>query len=100
MQCWQKVRGIPGVYGRYEFVQKSTEELSLNEQIYGHDELFNVHTATVGANYKFIQVGKLNLAAGGQFSLYAASKKLDNLYGKLPMAFEVYIRLYPSLMKM
>jgi hypothetical protein len=88
------------VYGRYEFVQKSTEELSLDDDIYGHDGLFNVHTATIGANYKFLEVGKLNLAAGGQFSIYAADKKLDNLYGKLPMAFEVYIRLYPGLMKM
>lgn len=88
------------VYGRYEFVQKSTEELSLDEHIYGHDGLFNVHTATVGANYKFLTMGKLNLAAGGQFSLYAADKKLESLYGKLPMAFEVYLRLYPSLMKM
>jgi hypothetical protein len=88
------------VYGRYEFVQKSTEELSLDEDIYGHDGLFNVHTATVGANYKFLEFGKLNLAAGGQFSIYAADKKLENLYGKLPMAFEVYIRLYPGLMKM
>ena len=87
------------VYGRYEFVQKSTEELTLDEDIYGHDVLFPVHTATLGANYKLLQWKNVNLAAGAQFSIYAADKKLDNLYGKNPMAFEVYLRIYPGLMK-
>jgi hypothetical protein len=81
-------------------VQKSTEELSLNEGIYGHDGLFNVNTATIGANYKFLELKKVNFAAGGQFSLYVADKELDNLYGRRPMAFELYLRIYPSLMKM
>jgi hypothetical protein len=88
------------IYGRYELVQKSTEELSLNEGIYGHDGLFNVNTATIGANYKFLELGKVNFAAGGQFSLYVADKELDNLYGRRPMAFELYLRIYPGLMKM
>jgi hypothetical protein len=88
------------IYGRYELVQKSTEELSLNEGVYGHDGIFNVNTATLGANYKFLELRKFNFAAGGQFSLYAADKKLDNLYGKVPLAFELYLRIYPGLMKM
>jgi hypothetical protein len=87
------------VYGRYEFVQKSTEELALDENIYGHDGLFPVHTATLGANYRLLRWKNANLAAGAQFSIYAADKKLDNLYGKNPMSFEVYFRIYPGLMK-
>jgi hypothetical protein len=38
------------------------------------------------------------VAGGSQFSLYHADNKLDNLYGKNPMAFEVFLRLYPGRM--
>lgn len=94
---WNTLR--TAIYSRYEFVQKSTEELTLDEAIYGHDGLFAVHTATVGANYRLLQWKNANLAAGAQFSIYAADSKLDDLYGKNPMAFEVYVRLYPGLMR-
>lgn len=86
------------IYGRYEFVQKSVEELSLSEAIYGHDKIFPVHAVTVGANYKFLDLGKVDVAAGGQFSVYKADNVLNDLYGKMPMAFEVYLRVYPGLM--
>jgi len=88
------------LYGRYEYVQKSVEELNLDELLYGHDALFPVHTFTVGFNYDLLKIGKANLAAGSQFSVYSSSSKLNNLYGKNPMAFEVFLRLYPGLMKM
>lgn len=88
------------VYGRYEFVQKSTEELSLDEHIYGHDGLFPVHTGTIGASYTFLSIRKTKIAAGGQFSMYTSGKQLSSLYGRNPMAFEVYLRIFPALMKM
>jgi hypothetical protein len=88
------------IYGRYEYVQKSVEELNLDETIYGHDVIFPVNAFTAGFNYDLLQMGKTRLSGGSQFTLYNADRKLNNLYGKNPMAFEVYLRLYPGLMKM
>lgn len=87
------------LYGKYEFVQKSTHELNLNEIIYG-DDLFNVHAYTLGINYDLIQLHKTKIAAGTHFTFYNEAQKLYSLYGKNPSAFEVYLRIYPSQMKM
>lgn len=96
--AWNKRR--LAVYGKYEFVQKSVEELNLDETVFGEHAVFPVHALTVGSSYDVLKIKKLNLAAGGQLSFYASSSRLDALYGKNPMAFEVYLRLYPALMKM
>jgi hypothetical protein len=86
------------IYGRYEWVQKSVEELNLDETIYGAHTLFPVNAVTLGSNYDIVQIGMLRIAAGAQASLYAADSKLDGLYGNNPMAGQVYLRFYPSLM--
>lgn len=93
---WQKNRW--NVNGRYEFVQKSTEELNLEDD-FVDDLLFPVHALTVGAGYDLLQFSKANLQAGSQISFYRSSQKLNDLYGKSPMAFEVYLRFYPKLMQ-
>lgn len=95
---WRK-SGL-AIHGRYEYVQKSVEELSLDEAVYGDDAIFPVNAFTVGANYDLLNIGKTRLAGGSQFTLYSADSRLNSLYGKNPMAFEVYLRLYPSLMRM
>jgi hypothetical protein len=88
------------VYSRYEWVQKGIEELSLNEDVFGHDAVFPVNLITAGLSYDLLLLAGSRLAAGGQVTFYHADKRLNSLYGKNPMAFEVYLRLYPSLMKM
>lgn len=88
------------LYSRYEYVQKSVEELVLNETVYGHDAVFPVNAFTLGFNYDLLNISKIKLAAGSQGTFYSADSRLNNLYGKNPVAFEVYIRLYPALMKM
>jgi len=88
------------IQSRYEWVQKSVEELVLDENIYGHDAVFPVNAFTVGFNYDLLKIGKTHLAGGSQFTFYHASKKLNSLYGKNPMAVEIYLRLYPAMMKM
>jgi len=88
------------LHSRYEWVQKSTEELALNENIYGDHVLFPINAFTIGFNYDLLKIGTINLAAGSQFTFYHEDKKLNDLYGKYPMAFEVYLRLYPGQMKM
>ncbi len=92
---WQKNK--LALHTRYEFVQKSAEELVLDEA-FGHDVVFPVNSFTLGFNYDVLSFSKTKLAAGAQFTTYKADAKLDDIYGRNPMAFEVYIRLYPDLM--
>lgn len=87
------------IYGRYEWVQKSVEELNLDESVFG-ETLFPVHTFTLGTSYDILSIGKTKIALGGQLSLYKADSRLDILYGTNPMAGQVYLRIYPSAMKM
>lgn len=93
---WRMNRSV--LYGRYDFTEKSGEELVLDEAVYGHHTLFNVSAFTLGFNYDIFSIGKTNIAAGAQFSVYQADKALDNLYGKNPMAYQFYLRIYPALM--
>jgi hypothetical protein len=86
-------------YTRYEFVQKTTQELNLDDLIYGDESIFGVNAITLGLNYDLIKLGPLNLAAGGQLTVYDADSRLDNLYGRNPMGGEVFLRLYPRLNK-
>lgn len=95
---WRKSR--LALHVRYEFVQKSVEELNLNEAVYGHDALFPVHALTMGAAYDFLNFGTTRLAGGSQFTIYNADTRLNGHYGNNPMAFQVYLRLYPGLMMM
>ena len=90
------------IYSRYEWVQKGLEELSLDENVFGKNALFPVNAFTAGLNYDLLKIGKTRLAGGSQITWYHADARLNNLYGKNPMAIEVYLRLYPgmSLMKM
>jgi hypothetical protein len=88
------------LYGRYEWAQKGIEELSLDENTFGHDAVFPVNAFTAGFNYDLLKIGRTRLAGGSQVTFYHADKRLDPLYGKNPMAVEVYLRLYPSLMGM
>jgi hypothetical protein len=85
---------------RYEYVQKTTEELVVNPAVYGDDTVFGVNALTLGLNFDIARLGPLNLAFGGQLTYYATSATLDALYGKNPMGGEVFLRLYPRFMKM
>jgi hypothetical protein len=87
------------IHSRYEWVQKDVEELSLDENLYGHDAVFPVNALTIGFNYDLLNIGKTKLAGGGQFTFYHADERLNSLYGKNPMAYEIYLRLYPGRMK-
>lgn len=88
------------VYTRYEWVQKSVEELDLDPVKYGEETVFPVNALTAGISYDLLNIAKTRLALGGQFSVFFNERSLYGLYGKNPMALEVYLRLYPGLMKM
>lgn len=87
------------VYGRYEWVQKSAEELALDETIYGHHDVYAVNALTLGAAYDVWQTKIVRVAGGAQASVYLPDEKLKTLYGSTPMAAQVYLRIYPSLMR-
>ncbi|WP_223151459.1 hypothetical protein [Chitinophaga varians] len=87
------------VYTRYEWVQKSTEELNLDPVQYGADKLFTVHALTAGVSYDLLRVAHTRLAVGAQGSVFFNEQALHRLYGSHPLAGEVYLRIYPDLMK-
>ncbi|MDJ1499713.1 hypothetical protein [Xanthocytophaga agilis] len=90
-------------YGRYEFVQKSSEELGLDADAGDPllaDQRFSVHAITLGVSYTVYTFLHTNVNAGIQGSLYMPEKTLESIYGKTPFSAQVYIRLTPSLLMM
>lgn len=87
------------IYGKYEFVEKSTEELVLDEHKYGHDGKFPVSAVTLGVNRKIFHIGKTDFSIGTQATLYFPEKPLQDIYGKNPWAYQVFIRVSPGLMR-
>jgi hypothetical protein len=87
------------IYGRYEWIQKSAGELQVDNQ-FDHDQLFGINAVTIGTNYTFLRALNTNLAFGLQGSIYLNDKALNPIYGNNPLAGQVYIRLYPQLMRM
>jgi hypothetical protein len=85
------------IYTRYEFVQKNAQELVL--QNFSSNTIFNIHTLTAGTNRKLINFGKIDLLAGLQLTAYLPPPSLQNLYGNLPLAGEIYLQLRPQLSK-
>ncbi len=84
------------LYSRYEWIQKSAEELDLNEADFSHNALLPVHALTAGASYDLLQKNPTRLAIGAQASFYLPDNKLATLYGSIPVAAQVYLRVYPG----
>lgn len=89
--------GKNAVYNRYEFVQKSTEELNLEDEL-GH-HTYDVHVLGLGYNRSFWQNNIIELTGGAQFTLNFPSGALKELYGNNPVGFQVYLQLRPVLHK-
>lgn len=86
-------------YTRYEWLQKSGEELDLEEQGFAAQSLFPVQAITIGASYDLIHSHSLgSLAVGGHFTFFHADPELDGLYGRNPVSAEVFLRICPPLM--
>jgi hypothetical protein len=86
-------------YGRYELVQKSSEELDLNKEQYFTTTVFNINATTLGIGYDLVKTKTLRIAIGAQGTYYSADSRLNYLYGKNPMAAETYVRIYPPRMR-
>ncbi len=105
--------GRPTFYGRYEFVQKDSEELQFytvgpNDGFI--DAVFNVHALTLGSSYRLGGARGPELSVGGQITGYVIPQALQNDqrgrgytqlgYGKLPLSASVYVRLNAPWMQM
>jgi hypothetical protein len=90
------VKGRMTYYGRYEWVQKSVEELDLDESKYGHDAIFPVHALTGGMAYELLRLGQTRVSLGGQLSVFNADSRLNELYGDMPVSAQVYLRIFPG----
>jgi len=84
------------VYGRCEFVQKSAEELAI-EDVFDEHKIFNIQKFTLGTNRRLFSTGPIEYLAGVQASINFPPNSLLPLYGNTPMAGEVYILIRPKL---
>jgi hypothetical protein len=85
------------LYSRYEYVQKSNEELDLGNGF--PEKNFNIHAFAAGYNRRLTNFCKMELVGGTQFTIHGVDKDLQSLYGKTPVAFQIYLQLRPSLHK-
>ncbi|MGI4884855.1 MAG: hypothetical protein ACRYFR_07840 [Janthinobacterium lividum] len=100
--------GRPTFYGRYEFVQKDSEELDFyppgpNDQLLA--KVFNVHALTLGASYRLTRddFRGPEVHVGGQLTGYFIPTDLQGPqygigyrgpgYGQRPLSASVYVRL-------
>jgi len=90
--------GKNAVYSRYEFIQKSAEELALENQL-GHQS-FNIHSFTIGYNRSLWRPSVFELAAGTQFTFNFPPSALKPVYGNLPVGFQLYLQLRPAWNRM
>ncbi len=86
------------LYGRYEFVGKSTGDLLLNDDVFGH-QLFGINAFTLGLQQKLVKFWNTNIALGTQATLYKTPDELTKIYGETPIGFQIYLRIYPGIMK-
>lgn len=82
------------VYGRFEWVQKSGEELLIEG---AHDEIYNINALTLGYNRELYKFSNTIISAGVQGSVFFPDKELEQIYGKMPLSAEVYLRFSPGM---
>ncbi len=82
------------VYSRYEWVNKSDQELALSTITYNPYRQHNIQTITIGAGYDLINFEQFTIAAGGQISGFQSDAYLAPFYGTHPLSGEVYLHFY------
>jgi len=83
------------IYGRFEAVDVETE-LLLRAKTYmdsGHAEPSTVVALTVGAMRDLPQLGRFELAVGGDVTLHKVPAQLVPTYGSRPVSFKMFLRL-------
>lgn len=86
------------MYGRYEGVQKTADDLALIG-IFDHHEKIIIHAVTLGTNYIIATVLSTNIVIGVQASVFKTESSLNSIYGKNPISGQIYLRINPKMMK-
>jgi Protein of unknown function (DUF2911) len=89
--------GKQAVYGRYEWVEKSTDELQLFSL---GDSILPIQSFTIGTNRSIASWLKTDVAIGAQATFSFLSSELETYYGTNPFSAEIYVRIIPRLMSM
>jgi Heavy metal binding domain len=85
-------------YARFEHVEKPGHELVLDHA--DEDRVFPINAWTVGYVRDLSHGKGIDVGLGGQFTIYAVSGDLDRYYGdETPFAFQIFLRVRPSLME-
>jgi len=82
-------------FGRYEFVQKSAEELDL-EGLFG-EKVFHAKVLSAGMNRHLFNKKSLELLVGSKFTFNFTARDLKQLYGSLPIGFQIYLQMRPAI---
>ena len=92
--------GRLALYGRYENVTKSLQELVLEPTNVADPDhqLVNVDNLTLGTNWRLMRMAKTDLAVGTQLTVGLPSHQLRPFYGNTPLSGQVYLRLTPALL--
>jgi hypothetical protein len=85
------------IYFRYEFVQKNGADLDVSPA--ASDSTYNLNAFTAGYNVIIFGAQYFEGIAGLQSTFNFPPKTLQNIYGKTPLAFEIYIQIRPKLLK-
>jgi hypothetical protein len=87
--------GKNALFSRYEFIQKSAEELDLENEL-GH-VTSDIHVFSVGYNRRLMQGKGIELLAGTKATLNFPAEELKPIYGNKPVGFQLYLQVRPSL---
>ena len=90
-------RGRDTFYARVERVEKPGHELVLDE--IDHERVFPINAFTLGYVRDLSHGKGIDVGVGGQFTIHDVPEDLDRYYGDdVPFAFQVFVRVRPSLM--
>ena len=90
------------IYSRFEVVDVETELLSRTKTYMdsGHAEPSTVGALTVGAMRDLPQLGRFELAVGGDVTVHKTPAQLVTTYGSWPVSFKIFLRLRPPVSSM
>ncbi|HEX5437760.1 MAG TPA: hypothetical protein VFW98_11415 [Gemmatimonadaceae bacterium] len=91
------VDGTNAVFGRLEYVNKSSDDLALENAL--PERHFDIGSAALGYVREIAGIAGVSLGVGGRASLDLVPQSLRPYYGtRTPAGFAVYLRLRPEAM--
>lgn len=82
---------------RYEFARKTAGELSIENILPGR--VFDINQLALGMVRDFFKKGPFQAGIGGQVFLNFPFGELEEIYGKKPAGFMIFVRVHPARME-